>query len=230
MIEQVLTALCKDRKHQSRVDQICNYLPITYDEDKFDTEDGPAINVYYEQYNRKEQTVLLSCHHDIVNKDSDNCLDNNASIYNLLLLTHYLRNPQYNLIYAFVDKEERGGAGIIRAAEMHDFDIHIDLELTAFGKDIAYQRYGGAPKIPGMLDCRLPNNNSEMLQRYKASKKQSYQGYCVTMLNSGEVPRHWRYIHTLKDEESLANHDQMASFRQRLIDLLSHPHSFSLHP
>jgi hypothetical protein len=209
------------------VEQIQNYLPSSHVIDIFDTSDGPAINVYYEQYNRKEQTVLLSCHHDIVNKDSDNCLDNNASIYNLLLISYYLKNPRYNLIYAFVDKEERGGAGIIRAAQMHDFDIHIDLELTAFGRDIAYDRYGGAPKISGMIDYRLPNNNSEMLYRHQKAQKQSYKGYCVTMLNSGEVPKHWRYIHTLKDEESLANHDQMASFRQRLIGLLSHPDSFS---
>lgn len=217
-MKEILTELCKTRQYADRIVKIVSFLPSGVKLDYYHT----GINIYYTTDYGKSQTVLLTSHHDILDKHSDNCLDNNASIYNLITLAWQLKKSEYNLIFAFVDEEESGGGGIIRATKQFKFDLHLDFELTAFGKDTVFAKYGTADGLPNLQEYKMPPNNSFMAYKYLKSQSKDYAGYCLTTLNNnGEYPEHWSYIHSSDDKLELANHEDMENFRSKIASLLT---------
>ena len=217
-MQEILSELCKQRQHIARIVSIYSYLPSDTKIDNY----GAGINLYFSRNFDKPRTALLTSHHDILNRRSDNCLDNNASIFNLISLAWQLKTSEYNLIFAFVDQEESGGGGIIRTVDQHQFDIHLDFELTAFGKDTVFAKYGTDNVLAGLQEMKMPPNNSAMAYRYLSSKKLAYTGYCLTTLNyDGRYPEHWSYIHSSDDKLELANYDDMTNFRKQIANLLT---------
>lgn len=216
-MQEILSQLCKERQHLARVASIYSYLPSDTKIDNY----GAGVNLYYTKDFGKPRTALLTSHHDILNRQSDNCLDNNASIFNLISLAWQLRTSEYNLVFAFVDQEESGGGGIIRTVDQYKFDIHLDFELTAFGKDTVYAKYGTDVGLVDLQEMKMPPNNSAMAHRHLSSKNLAYSGYCLTTLNyDGNYPEHWSYIHSMEDKMELANHFDMANFRKLIANLL----------
>lgn len=179
----------------------------------------------------KDKTIALTCHHDIVDPKSDNCLDNNASLYNILTLLQEIDYDKlkYNLIIGIVDEEESGGGGIRQFVDMHLFDMHYDFELTAAGTKVVYTPYGdvGEEYLHGMVLKQQPLNNAAMAHYHCSRNDRSYSGACLTMLYPEDLmsryPTNWRLIHSIDDRFEIANENEMLAFRQTLLRLFSHP-------
>jgi len=119
------------------------------------------------------KTVVFSSHHDVVNKASENCEDNSASVANLIDLAIQLskEQPPCNVVISFLDGEEiqgmnyepakgifvtpyNGGSNRmamkIKAREFGDVKFIYHLELTANGTHYWYsfQNQPNAPVNP----------------------------------------------------------------------------------
>lgn len=218
----MLQQLCDSKKHKDRTQLISNlFNGCTTDNYR-----NEKVNLYkYLEYGKTE-TIVITCHHDIVNTDSDNCLDNNASIFNIIKLDEEIRliKPNYNVILAIVDEEESGGGGIKRLIDCYEFDQHIDLELTALGQNVCYSPYGDYKLVEGLKYKPQPANNALMAYRYSNFIGKPYAGACITMLDNDQLcasrPANWGKIHTLNDRIQLANYDDMAMLRHTLLGLL----------
>jgi hypothetical protein len=221
-----LKHLCSLRNHHDRIQGILE-LQTNFD-CQLDQYRGVKSNIYTYLDRDKSHTVALTCHHDIVNMRSENCLDNNASIYNLLKLLEELdlSRLQYNALIAFVDEEESGGYGIRRMVDRWQFDWHLDLELTATGTYLCYTPYGDCSFL---LDSKFrykkqPPNNAYVASSYSKTLGRSYSGACLTMIDEkGFMEQYcdnWTKIHTEKDCFALANEDDMRAMREHLAELL----------
>jgi len=115
-------------------------------------------------------TIAITAHHDVVNKESENCLDNSASLLNLAKICNKLKEtqPKYNVLCAWVDAEELCDPSINGVNHLRcKVDYLIDLELTASGTIVAINPYGGAfgqtedehrTLLDGMLSVSMPYN------------------------------------------------------------------------
>ncbi len=218
----MLKDLCAARQHLHRTVLINDLFKGCHAEQYKDDK----INFYKYFDVSASETVAITCHHDIVNRHSDNCLDNNASVYNILMLNEEIQqhNPKYNILLAIVDEEESGGGGIMRLMDCWTINQHIDLELTAAGDTICYSHYGQYNLTQGMTYKKQPLNNSAIAASYCCSLNKPYAGACITLLERDQVlksyPDNWRKIHSCEDKIVLANHDHMANLRSNLLRLL----------
>lgn len=221
-----LELLCSLRTHHDRVQGLIDLLaqhPIEIDQYK-----EPKCNIYCYLDRGKDHMVALTSHHDIVNQASENCLDNNASIYNLLKLLDELDRPrlQYNTLIAFVDEEETGGGGIRRLMDRWRFDWHLDLELTATGSCWCFHPYFDCPFLSDSdFHYRwLPGNNAWLANEYAKSIGRPYSGACLMMMDEegflGDIYDNWWKIHTDEDCLALADEAEMQKMRAHLAELL----------
>ncbi len=106
-----------------------------------------AINVVVEiEGTNKDATTVFLAHHDVSNKDSENCVDNSASVANLLDLCIRLskNKPANNVVVVFTDLEEVVRMTISGAKKLSQNILEgkygnvnraINLELTSNGQN-----------------------------------------------------------------------------------------------
>jgi len=127
----------------------------------------------------EEKTILFSSHHDVTNKESENCQDNSASVCNLIDLSIQLtkEQPACNVLIAFTDGEEidgktvtpyNGGANRlaqkVKAGTFGKVEYIYNLELTANGNHFWYS-YQNQPNAPVNAAA------NHMRQLYPTSKR-----------------------------------------------------------
>lgn len=170
---------------------------------------------------------ILSAHHDVVNHESENCLDNTASVCHLLALAS---DPGFVGYLAFTDAEETtdfsiAGAAFLAEALAVDTDFFgtaaecdaprttLVLELTGVG-DVIWVDKHASPELLERLGVeqtkRCPFNDATVLRAY------TFPAVQVSITPSEQFkqafPPNWGYCHTLEDRFDLANRDDMARF------------------
>jgi len=153
-----------------RVQWICELLKskgLEYSVESFPVpRDGDGYNIILTGDSNK----WVTCHHDIVNKNSDNANDNSASIINAIALK--LLKPEINI--AILDGEEFGGLGSgylsyqMKQGHYGVVDWILNLELTGIGgKNFlicnSNLEMPLSQRVRSMFDCdivRVPFNDS----------------------------------------------------------------------
>ena len=141
--------------------------------------DVGVITNYLEYYNNlsllikgkdESYTIAVTAHHDVVNNENENCLDNSVSLLNLANICNRLKEtqPKYNVLCAWVDAEEACNPSVNGVNHLgRRVDYLIDLELTASGTIVAINLYGGIlgrseeehkTFSDGMLQVKMPYN------------------------------------------------------------------------
>jgi hypothetical protein len=140
---------------------------------KYTLDEFSTVSVQHTVYNivlTGDSDRWVTCHHDIVNPDSDNAQDNSCSIINAIILKQLV--PSINI--AILDGEEFGGIGSRHLSnQMNNGDYGVidwilNLELTGLGgKDflICNSNIEGklSNRICSMFECdimRVPFNDS----------------------------------------------------------------------
>lgn len=245
--EQLLQKACSLRDHIDRVEWInsqlegdiqkCQYL------DKY-------LNLYNYLHLDKEHTIAITVHHDIANKKSQNCLDNNASVVNLINLNNKLvdvtESLQYNVVIAFVDAEETVNpnlSGIKHLLSFYDIHQMVDLELTARGKNVFIDPYDQFDLID-TYETRMPFNNASIASYWKRAAVSPYYRFeqdipqgitafkgsaCLTLIDEKGLDElrefgscsSWRLCHSEQDTIDNANVDDMDILVNKLIAYIS---------
>jgi hypothetical protein len=163
---------------------------------------SPQIQNYHQEYANiysyinvgKEHTIAVTAHYDVSSEDSENCLDNSASVINLINLHNKLladrARLRYNVLIAFIDAEETTDfklCGIYHLAHTFDVDQLIDLELTAGGNEILMSKYGDFD-IFDYKTYRFPFNNAAVIDywRQKHPDRIKCRGSACIVLASDE--------------------------------------------
>jgi hypothetical protein len=178
------------------------------------------INLYYFKDNGADDTICLLAHHDINNTKSINANDNSASIMNLInLITKYDLNLNKNILIAFTDAEEivdvrNNGAyrlgERINNGDFKNVEVAINLELTAFGKNIWYDEDTIISPLLKELDSlkvKIPFNDSISLRACGISS------VClgivtdddINQINSNGFCDTWRLCHSIEDNKYDSN-------------------------
>lgn len=134
--------------------------------------------------------ILITAHWDTCFPSKENCLDNNASLYNLYKSSEKVRHPNYDIVFAYTDAEEPCISEINGAAKMVeaiDPDYHIDLELTASGDHILMQKFGDID-LP-FTAVSMPANNSSLVWRSKSSTSKLKGTCCISLIGKQELKR-----------------------------------------
>lgn len=197
----------------NRVQYIMNRLEkhnIAYTLDKFqptkgvpDAEEGKEafVNVIVEIKGENEEfTTVFLAHHDVANKQSENCQDNTASVANLLDLAVRMssKKPANNVVIAFVDAEEIVAPSIcgsqrlaqnILKGKYGNVKYAVNLELTANGKNYWMSYNLNENKLahhireihPNTHRVRTPYNDAFVMER------EGVQSVCVGSLNDDNL-------------------------------------------
>lgn len=184
-------------------------------------------NLYLVHRGKVDGIVALTAHHDVVNPLSDNCLDNNASVYNLIRLSDALHGKELarTVVIALVDAEETCDskqAGATKVIERFAPEHLVDLELTAAGGNIVQHRYGNADLFDGAHDIRMPLNNAELVSNLPGHGLKG--SVCLSILDDlsvGQVHGKgycdlWTLCHSEDDVVELADAQDMRRFRDWL--------------
>jgi len=163
-----------------------------------------VITNYLEHYNNlslfingrdESYTIAITAHHDVVNKEIENCLDNSASLLNLAKICNRLKEtqPKYNVLCAWVDAEELGDPHKNGVNHLwYKVDYLIDLELTASGDIIAIDAYGGAfgktedehkALLDGMLPVSMPYNCGHASHLLGSTKGSA----CIALIDTADA-------------------------------------------
>jgi hypothetical protein len=219
---------------------------IEYNVKEFEreTSDKKLANVIVEFKGSDEEldTIFFTAHHDIVNPKSENCQDNTASICNLIHLAKLINeqklNLKQNVVIAFTDLEESGGAGIDDLIKEIDeglygsLDCLYALELSANGSEIWIS---GSNK-----DSYMVNKVEEVIQKdihivrtpYNESvnvRDNYLEGCCIGTLSDEEIKvvnergycNTWSLCHSDFDTFELsANKEDMNNFVNTLFNLV----------
>jgi hypothetical protein len=230
-------------------------LNIPFTIDKFiptkgtpDAKDGDIcyVNVVVEikGKNTKETTVFLA-HHDVNNKDSENCQDNTASVANLLdmcvrfkskwLFGLFGKKPKNNITIVFTDAEEIVNPNISGAARLANNILAgkygmvkycINLELTANGRNYwVASPYENSNKLstqikhilPSIHEVQCPFNDSVALELAGLSS------VCVGSLDDESINskfKTWGLCHSKNDTFDKAVESDMSAFVDFLITLV----------
>jgi hypothetical protein len=182
-------------------------------------------------------SVALTAHHDVVNRSSDNCLDNTASVYNLAMIHNALmaRGTNRDIVIAFTDAEETCNATLNGVGEMlltYDPDYHVDFELTASGGEIISTQYGRFDLFR-YHDIVQPYNNAKVSWGLVKGLNLRLRGSsCVAMvseddlvqLRSKKYCRRWSQCHTLDDSfDRWLDPGAMETFRLDFINKFAMP-------
>ncbi|HWY36547.1 MAG TPA: M28 family peptidase [Nitrosopumilaceae archaeon] len=199
------------------------------------------IVVSIEGTNTEVTTVFLA-HHDVANKDSENCQDNTASIANLIDLSIRLstNKPVNNVVIAFVDAEEIVAPPICGSQRLAQNILKgvygqvkyaVNLELTANGTNY-WMSYNNPNSVlahhireihPNTHRVRTPYNDAFILE------KEGVPSVCVGSLddnNRSQVKlkgfcRTWAMCHRMEDTfESQAVEGDMNLFVTYLETLI----------
>lgn len=226
------------REHLSvRAQAICELLRESGLEPKLDLFSEPTgarlCNISVEfNGTTDEEKVVFTAHHDVNNLQSDNVLDNTASLANLLALAARLAQapPTRGCTIVFTDNEEFGASGARRlaqqvlAGELGPVLGIVNSELTASGRvwlDSAEQASlslllqaacPGAPLHP------TPFNDSHVFRRH------GIPSVCLGLLPEEELQqllkrgycKTWGECHKLSDDLHHADPQSMQSY----VDLL----------
>lgn len=201
---------------------------ITTTRDRYSYE-GQALHNLYCRVDGKQLDLpprVICAHHDVANLQSENCLDNNASVLNLCLIYEAMQRiqPKQTVLLAWTDAEEScnpGKMGIVHLLKNTQVRDVLDLELTAFGDTPAISHYTLIPHNFGS-EChtiRQPFNQAWIAAKFvessacltlfddKAKKEMTMMGRC----------QHWSAIHSINDTvDAWANPQDMLNLAQKI--------------
>lgn len=208
--------------------------------------DAKFVNVYVFIRGLDEtKTTVFSAHHDVANRDSENCQDNTASVCNLLDLALRLskQQPVNNVLIAFTDAEEivqpaKSGANRvalkIQAGNFAEVKYIYNLELTANGTRYWYS-YQNQPNVPvneaanhlrqlhpSAARVRTPYNDSY------AFEMRMLPSVCIGSLTETEMLsakqgvgcKTWMLCHSMNDTFGGAVEADMDAFVDFLVSLI----------
>ena len=246
MSYSILKELCQIRNDQvaffgsedpitNRVKYIISKLPAKPNIDVFD---AISQNMYYANIELSfdagaEYSIIFVAHHDVVNIYSDNCMDNSASVANLISLADYCSKNKFNknIHIVFTDCEEFGGRGSKRLAKRINDGIFgkveyvVNLELTACGTKILCEETGSRLcsilKDDGVIGVNMPFNDSVIL------RSSAIDSVCITILPESEFDSVirtgycdiWSLCHSKDDIVGNANEDDINSFMEYLYKI-----------
>lgn len=158
------------------------------------------------------KSVAITAHHDVVNRQSDNCLDNTASVYNLTQIHNQLLQTGTNsdIVIAFTDAEETCNATLNGVSELlisYDPDYLIDLELTASGTEAISTQYGRFDLFK-YGDIIQPYNNAKVAWSLVKGLQLKLRGTtCVALVSEDDLAdlkakrfcRRWSQCHSTGD-------------------------------
>ncbi len=193
------------------------------------------LNIYYypKKLDKNKKTVVFVAHYDIQNPDSDNVLDNTASVANAIAIgkkTAYLELP-VNVVVALTDAEElvsftssgsKRLADKINAGKFGEVIEAINFELTAYGNT---KWASGTSRLAQNKEFKVvhtPYNDATVLARNgipatcigvftkEDADEVDQRGYC----------KNWMYCHSPDDKFELANKDDMDAFATWFVNYI----------
>lgn len=191
------------------------------------------INLYCFKDNNVDDTICLLAHHNINNPKSVNVNDNSASIIILInLITKYNLNLNKNILIAFTDAEEivdvkNNGAyrlgERINKGDFKNVKVAINLELTAYGKNIWYDEDTILSPLLKELDSlktRIPFNDSVSLRLCDISS------VCLGVVNNDDIIqiktngfcKTWELCHKLEDNKY--NSEDMIMLMEKIYNII----------
>jgi hypothetical protein len=175
-------------------------------------------------------TVAITAHHDVVNERSDNCLDNTASVYNLIHIHNQLLQGTVNrdIIIGITDAEEtcdRTKFGVGELLMSYDPDYLIDLELTASG-DVPISTQYGRFGLFQYESVTQPLNNAKMAWQVAPKLGLKLRGAsCVALMSEDDLSEYqtkkycnrWMQCHGMGDTfDKWLNLEDMQKFRNTI--------------
>lgn len=240
--ESLLDNLCRLANTTNRLRFIYNALHYkpechTY---VYDNYRYMNLNLYLDF--EQPRTVMFTAHHDIVNMNSRNCLDNNCSVVNLIQLYNKFatnkKDSKYNILISFIDGEETvneykiGVKYVIEKYAKKNIEQHIDLELTAEGDFIIMDKFGDFNLLDNVWHevVDMPYNTARIAHDwFKHYTSPYYIGSaCVSLANSGDIKQlkthkycdKWRLCHSIKDDFDNVNIEHMDKLVNRLYGIV----------
>lgn len=162
----------------------------------------PYLDKYFNLYSfikgrKSGPAIAITAHHDVVNKNSENCLDNNASLLNLVSLHNQLvsnslqgRPPKRDVVIAWVDMEEACNpalAGVNQLLRDYPIEYLLDLELTAGGSHPVISKHGKFNLFPDLQVVRMPPNNSVLAITARAPGSTLRGSACLTLVSDKDL-------------------------------------------
>jgi len=162
----------------------------------------PYLDKYFNLYSfikgrEPGPSLAITAHHDVVNKNSENCLDNNASLLNLVNLNNQLvfnslqgRPPKRDVVIAWVDMEEACNpalAGVNQLLRDYPIEYLLDLELTAGGNHPVINRHGAFNLLPDLVEAIMPPNNSVLAITARAPGSTLRGSACLTLVSDKDL-------------------------------------------
>ena len=178
---------------------------------------------------KPEKKILITAHHDVVNRRSQNCLDNNGSVMNLIRLMNEVKFPKCTIIMAITDHEETSHSrlhlnGCFQLMFEHTIDQHLDLELTSSGDIPAISTYKDFDLIEDVISIKQPCNSAMLCSRHAVAPRGSA---CITLLDSESLEEYeamgfchrWTNCHQVSDSiEKWYNPEDCDNFVEFLKD------------
>jgi hypothetical protein len=193
------------------------------------------------EHGARSRPILVTAHWDTVNTQSDNCLDNTASLFNLVELGRKLKQRSAELgrdvILAWTDAEESQSTylcGAVEAALAYQPELLLDLELTAGGTHILSSTHGTVPYDGVSCPPRkteMPGNNAVLVWNLKNSGllKCLEGAACLTLVDDADLKdleargfcNRWSHCHRESDSfDRWLNPEEMDRFTDWLVDLI----------
>ena len=162
----------------------------------------PYLDKYFNLYafikgREPGPALAITAHHDVVNKKSENCLDNNASLLNLVSLHNQIianclqgRLPKRDVVIAWVDMEEACNpalAGVNQLLRDYPIECLLDLELTAGGSHPVISRHGAFKLLPDIVEVGMPPNNAVLAITARAPGSVLRGTACLTLVSDKDL-------------------------------------------
>ena len=187
--------------------------------------------------------LIFLAHHDIANKDSENCQDNTASISHLLKLALDLNDnpPPIPIHIAIVDSEEHVnlyccGSQVlsedINCGKFGDISACINLELTGLGKHIWVSSF---EKFEDICDPYIELFNANKVQTpYNDALVLSLHGIpamCIGILDDYDIdvalngygyPNIWGLCHRMEDTFDKISKEDMDELYFKLLSICNY--------
>ena len=221
------------KKDSVELDRFTLHNANDFDKDPETT--NHRLNVYYypKPLDTNKKTVIFVAHYDVQNLESDNVLDNTASVANAIAIgkkTSFIDLP-VNIVVALTDAEElvsftsagsKRLADKINAGKFGDVIEAINFELTAYGNVKWANGNGRLGSNKEFKVVNTPYNDASVLMR------NGIPATCIglfTQEDSDEVDKsgyckNWMYCHSPDDKFELANKDDMNAFAEWFVNYL----------
>ena len=221
------------KKDSVELDRFTLHNARDFDKDPETT--NHRLNIYYypKPLDKNKKTIIFSAHYDVSNLQSDNVLDNTASVANAIAIgkkTAYIDLP-VNVVVALTDAEElvsftsagsKRLADKINAGKFGEVLEVINFELTAYGNVKWANGTGRIAQNKEFKPVRTPYNDATVLMRngipatciglftQEDADEVDQRGYC----------KNWMYCHSPEDKFELANRDDMDAFATWFVNYL----------